>query len=102
VLGASVGWALIAEQLPATVGVLIIVGITRTSGVGVVFVSDAQALRMKIHTLKTNKLNKDRFMGFSLVGQAFCLTLALKTTLAGYKPTLRGNRFLQSFKICHP
>jgi hypothetical protein len=69
---------LIAEQLPAAVGVSMMVGITRTSGVGVIFVSDEQALRMKIHALKIN-IKKVRFMGFSLVGQAFSLTLASKT-----------------------
>ena len=42
-----------------------IVGFTRTSGVGVVFVSGAQALRMKIPTMKNNK-RKNRFIVISL------------------------------------
>ena len=41
------------------------VGITRTSGVGVVFVSEAQALRMKIPLTKNNMYKKVRFMGIS-------------------------------------
>jgi len=57
---------MIAEQLIAEVGVSMIVGTTRTTeDVGIVFVSDAQALRMKIPVMKNNKLIKDRFMGVS-------------------------------------
>jgi len=42
------------------------VGAIRITGtVGVVFVSGAQALRMKIPVMKNNKLKKDCFMGFS-------------------------------------
>jgi hypothetical protein len=41
-------------------------GTTRTSGVGVAFVSDVQALRTKIPVIKNNKLKKDRLFIMSL------------------------------------
>jgi len=60
-LGTGVDSALITEQLIAGVGVLIMVGTTRTTeDVGVVFAWFAQELRMKILAMKNNKI-KVRF-----------------------------------------
>ena len=65
-LGTKVGSALIAEQLTAEVGVSMMTGSTSTNvGVGVIPVSDTQALRRKMPAMK-NKGKKVRLMGVSL------------------------------------